>query len=223
MGFSLQIAPISNMVESEQDEQMLRELLARNRIKYSESFNLKNFSDPIFVCEESDDPNKNETYIYHLEVGWPWWIHTQILILETLGEEAVKHATEVHAWYGVAVPGKIEPTLIGEPVRREPIKEDSPDGTNASNPRELITRSIEKMVHAYGGDFKNLYVVSGTELLEEVEKTIRKANLGRLNVLELYESIEDEDNEHIATCNLLIVHKFLSVAMKNNHLVWWRK
>lgn len=228
MGFSLQFAPIASMIASEEDEQQLFDLLRRHNITFVDRFDPANFQDDEFfeINEfETEESLEDDSYVEHPEVGWSWWSKTQEYVSSLLGEDRSRTVANIHAWYGVAVPGDLEPTLVGPPVRRTP----------AARPRQgLLSRlgfggrkvtlaaQIDSMVNAYAGDYENLHVVSGPRLLEELAAAIRTAGLEDANPLELYDEAAEED-ALIAPCYLVMAHKFLKAGVDRNLLVWWRK
>src|SRR5688500_15083083 len=122
MGFALQISSISEMVSSEEDERLLLEFLKRNNIQFRDRFDPAAFDDPFFEVEtfEDDEEEAEEAaYVAHPELGWSWWSKVQEHMVELLGAERVTHALAIHAWYGVAIPDDVQPTLLGRPEERK--------------------------------------------------------------------------------------------------------
>lgn len=227
MAFVLSMGRIKDMVSSEQDEAGLRDLLAKNNIPFNENFDPQHFSSVIFEeIADSEETYEVETYT-HWELHWSSWIEVQLHLLEILGEPNVRTAVDIHAWYGVAVPGDLENTMVGEPVRYQwPAPKPSfleKIGLKKPGMQSRIQSQVDKMRESYGGPYENLMVVSGTRLLAELDAAIEKKGYDPANLEALSEAYLEDDGSGAAEFCLLTFREFLHTAMTHQHLAWFIK
>lgn len=235
MGFALQIASMSEMLEPA-EEQELRGLLARHHIDFREELDLSHFSGELFDVlepgiEEYEEDGRvvsvEETgaSVASLEVGWSWWSNAQVRIADLLGDTEAEPVFDVHAWRGVSVPSDINGTILGQPVTRslkpKPLLERL--GLKKPTSDDLMARLIDAQVLQHGGPYDNFCVASTPRLIRVLERTIEAANLSHLNPVQVYESVDFEDDLQTANCTILLFHRFLAVAQAHRHLVWWIK
>ena len=206
-----------------EDASELRRVLMENKIGFSDEVDLSKYEgrDP-FETDDEEGPA-----VWHWEVGWSWWSSVQRLMSNTVGSDSVPHALHLHAWNGVAVPGEIEPQLIGETMAMSDkiaaeLKErlESTDDEHEANVERLMCDLILKN----GGPYANVCVASAPALLREMEVVIDRLGLDRSQMRARYEADPDDDNhEEIARCYLLVAREFVKQGSQNGHLIWFIK
>lgn len=208
---------------SSEDAAPFQAFLDRYKIRYSEAFDYAAFEgDPFF--EVDDDPD--EGYVAHCEVGWSWWEALQKVGLRTLGAEATPHLQRVFAWYGVAVPAEVPPGPLGPP---QPMKSTSNQETLSVWEKLGLRKPkpVEDLMHAtanrFSGGDEGLQVVSSLALEREIGALLKELKMEAVDPWELYNSVDDADDDATGKVMGAIAHKFLRAANARDYLVWFRK
>lgn len=226
---------MSEMLEPA-EEQELRGLLARHHIDFREELDLSHFSGELFdvlepgIEEYEEDGQvvsveESGASVASLEVGWSWWSNAQVRIADLLGDTEAEPVFDVHAWRGVSVPSDINGSILGRSVTRslkpKPLLERL--GIKKPTSDELMARLIDAQVLQNGGPYDNFCVASTPRLIRVLERAIEAAKLSHLNPVQVYESVDFEDDVQTANCTILLFHRFLAAAQAQRHLVWWIK
>lgn len=222
MGF----APAIYKIEGNIDDDVagaLKQFLAKRSISFEEDVTAEDFSEEFYEIGEADD---GTAYAAAPEMAWSSWSEVQKLLVSTLGADKVPTARHIHAWNGVAVPGDIENSYLGEPIPREKPKPKLGflQKLGLAKPvADPVQAQVDQMVQAYGGPTDTLTIVSGTRLVAEMEAAIDRLGIAGRDYVKIYNEAEDPYTPELASVLLQIYHRIHKDALAHRHLVWWIK
>lgn len=239
MGFALNCGPMANFT-APADRPLLRAFLAEHRIYFTEDIAYTAFvndrffeagepgeADPDEIPEDDPEVDPGAGYLATLETGWSWWSNTQDLAEQLLGPHQSPNIQNIHAWYGVAVPGEITPTTLGisEPILPpDPPQQGLLQKLGFGKPAEPDVETLVKtMTSIYSGGEGALHVVSAPGLVRELGRLLEALGAINLDPLALFEELEDDDPAETGKLMALLAYRFIKTTSERGYLVWFVK